>query len=334
LTRENAFASQTLSLNVYFILEKSKWMNHSEAACVFNGLFLTSTGMISMNSHFVHDRRAKVLALLLVIACAVLANGCGKSQLHTGYSDARVSERPTQSSPRGIAARPFPSAHTTAVAECPVPPDPVSHRTITHEVAPLETIWRLSRMYDVSEESIYLANNLKPGETIHIGQKLLIPHARPLRHVISLYPNERWQYIILHHTASDIGKALLINNYHHDRGFWNGLGYHFVIGNGTLGKLDGQIEVSPRWIKQLQGAHCKAGGMNEKSIGIALVGNFNEDLPTQAQLDSLSYLLKLLTDYYRIPPSRVMGHGDVQGARTDCPGTRFPWPVIRQCLAR
>jgi len=309
-------------------------MNHIGIPCVFQRPFPTSSEMIIMNIHFVHDHRAKLLVYLLVLALALLAGGCGKSQLHTGYSDARTGDRTSPSSYRGMPTQPFPSAHITAVAECPVPPDPVTHRTVTHEVAPLETIWRLSRMYDVPEESIYLANNLKPGETIHIGQKLLIPNARPLRHVISLYPNERWRYIIIHHTASDMGKALLINNYHHDRGFWNGLGYHFVIGNGTLGKLDGQIEVSPRWIKQLQGAHCKAGGMNERGIGIALVGNFNEHHPTQAQLDSLSYLLRLLTDYYKIPSSRVMGHRDVEGARTDCPGKRFPWPTIRQCLAR
>ncbi|MFP5212898.1 MAG: N-acetylmuramoyl-L-alanine amidase [Acidobacteriota bacterium] len=206
-------------------------------------------------------------------------------------------------------------------------------RTITHEVGPLETVWRISRMYDVPVEDICRANCIKPDDPIHIGQKLTIPNARGMRHVVTLYPNSRWKFIIVHHTATDVGNALLINRAHGDRGFWNGLGYHFLIDNGTMGKGDGQIEVSPRWIRQQVGAHCKAGGMNEKGIGISLVGNFNEELPTRAQLESLDYLLKRLCAYYNIPFQSVMGHRDVEGAATDCPGRRFPWSSVRQCLS-
>lgn len=207
-------------------------------------------------------------------------------------------------------------------------------KTVTHEVGPLETIWRISRMYDVPAASIYTANGLKPSDQLKLGQKLTIPNAKPLRHVVALYPNPHWKYIIVHHTATDIGKAYAIHRSHHDRGFWNGLGYHFLIDNGTLGKGDGQIEESPRWVKQQQGAHCKAGGMNDKGIGVALVGNFDLDMPTSRQLESLNYLLKTLCQYYKIPASNILGHRDVEGSATDCPGKRFPWPTVRQCLLK
>jgi N-acetyl-anhydromuramyl-L-alanine amidase AmpD len=187
-------------------------------------------------------------------------------------------------------------------------------------------------MYDVTEESIYAANRIKPSEPLRIGQKLTIPNARTLRHVIPLYPNSQWKYIIIHHTATDIGNALLVNRSHHDRGFWNGIGYHFIIDNGTLGKGDGQIEVSPRWIKQQVGAHCKAGGMNDIGIGVALVGNFNIDLPTNAQIQSLDYLLRTLSRQYRIDLNHIKGHKGIDGASTDCPGKRFPLVNVRQCL--
>lgn len=196
----------------------------------------------------------------------------------------------------------------------------------------METVWRIAKVYGVSVESIYAANNMKPGEPLRIGQKLTIPNAKGMRNIVPLYPNSRWKYIIVHHTATDIGKALQVHRAHEDRGFWNGLGYHFLIDNGTLGKGDGQIEVSPRWIKQQIGAHCKADGMNEMGIGVALVGNFSIDLPTQNQLHSLMYILKTLTQYYHIPPRNVMGHRDVPGALTECPGSRFPWAIIRPCL--
>jgi N-acetylmuramoyl-L-alanine amidase len=202
--------------------------------------------------------------------------------------------------------------------------------SLIHEVAPLETIWRLSKMYDVPMENIYRANNLKSGDNIKIGQKLVIPNARALRNVVALYPSNQWKYIVIHHTATDIGNAILIHKNHNDRGFWYGLGYHFLIDNGTLGKGDGQIEQSPRWIKQMKGAHCKAGGMNSKGIGIALVGNFNQDLPTPKQMESLTYLLRLLCGHYRIPAGNIVGHRDVDGACTDCPGKRFPWSGLRQ----
>ncbi len=206
-------------------------------------------------------------------------------------------------------------------------------RTVIHEVAPMETVWRLSKMYGVSMDSIYRANGLKPGSPIAIGQKLTIPNATQFQNVIPLYPNTCWRYIVIHHTATDIGKATLIHLNHQDRGFWNGLGYHFLIDNGTLGKGDGQIEVSPRWIKQQKGAHCKAGGMNEMGIGVALVGNFNEGLPTMKQMQSLARLIRELAHYYRIPARNIVGHGDVPGAHTDCPGKRFPWAELQRLLA-
>jgi len=207
-------------------------------------------------------------------------------------------------------------------------------QTTTHEVAPLETIWRLSKMYDVSTEAIYAANSLKPGDVIHPGQQLIIPNAKALRNVIPLYPNSCWKYIVIHHTATDVGKAFSIHRSHLDRGFWNGLGYHFLIDNGTLGKGDGQIEAAPRWIKQQSGAHCNAGGMNEKGIGVALVGNFSVETPTAKQMESLIYLVKTLCRYYHIAPGNIIGHRDAPGANTECPGQRLPLAVVRQSVAR
>ena len=100
-----------------------------------------------------------------------------------------------------------------------------------------------------------------------MGQALLIPNAAPLKPIIPLYHSDKWKYIIIHHSATDEGNALCFDKSHSLRGFTRGLGYHFVIDNGTKGKLDGQIEISPRWIKQQDGAHTKASGFNKKSIG-------------------------------------------------------------------
>ena len=271
----------------------------------------------------------KIPSFVLVLFLALLLVNCSHKAAIPPPTGSIASTWSVQPSPR--VSQP-PDSSAKVVEHCFV--DPGTPQTVTHEVAPLETIWRISKMYDVSPEAIYAANSLKPGDPIRQGQKLIIPNAKGFRNVIALYPNSRWKYIVIHHTATDVGKAYLINRAHLDRGFWNGLGYHFLIDNGTLGKGDGQIEVAPRWIKQQSGAHCNTAGMNEKGIGIALVGNFNEELPTANQLQSLTYLLKTLTQYYHIPATNIIGHRDAPGSATDCPGKRFPMANVRQCLVR
>ncbi len=201
----------------------------------------------------------------------------------------------------------------------------IERHTLRHIVAPMETVWRISKMYDVPADDIIKSNHLGQNAVLKEGMSLVIPNAAPWRPVIPLYPSGRWKYIIIHHSATDEGNAFLFDVAHHKRGFWNGLGYHFVIDNGSCGKEEGQIEVSPRWIKQLNGAHCKANNMNNKSIGVCLVGNYSKDRVSDKQLYSLVYLVKLLQKAYNIPDSHIMGHGEVRGASTECPGKNFPW---------
>ena len=162
---------------------------------------------------------------------------------------------------------------------------------VYHVVGPSETVWRIAKTYNVDMNTILRANHLDDPTKIKKGQKLLIPQTLGPRPVVPLYPTTRWTHIVIHHTATHEGDAFTIDEIHHKRGFWNGLGYHFLIDNGTEGKTDGQIQVGPRWIKQMDGAHANADGMNEHGIGIVLVGNFSEQHVTEAELESLLFLV-------------------------------------------
>ena len=213
---------------------------------------------------------------------------------------------------------------------CPPLAPPVLRHDTLHIVAPGETLWRLSKMYNVPISDIMCANNINT-KILEKGQRILIPNAAPICPVISLYPSKRWQYIVIHHSATDEGSSLQFDRYHQGKG-WNGIGYHFVIDNGTKNKQDGQIEVSPRWLKQQEGSHCRANNMNKRAIGICLVGNFNIEYVSDKQLDALVYLVNTLRAYYKIPLSHIMGHGQVPGAKTDCPGKHFPWSRFRERL--
>ena len=205
------------------------------------------------------------------------------------------------------------------------PPPEVLRQDMIHIVAPGETLWRISKSYDVRIEDIMRANRLSKRDELIMGQRLLIPGAMPACPVITLYPSNKWRYIIIHHSATDVGSALEFHYAHKRRGYTRGLGYHFVIDNGSAEKPNGYIEVSPRWIKQQDGAHCKASSMNHKGIGICLVGDFTGEYVSSKQLSSLVYLVNLLRRYYHIPLKNIMGHGQVPGANTQCPGKRFPW---------
>lgn len=210
---------------------------------------------------------------------------------------------------------------------------PISIRhDLHHQVARMETLWRISKMYGVPMENIVQANRLKDPASIKVGQRLLIPQAAEARSIIPVYDTRRWDYIVVHHSATDDGNALTIDQMHYRRGFDHGLGYHFLIDNGTLGKGAGQIEVGPRWIKQMDGAHANAAGMNEHGIGICLIGNFSKSRVSESQLNSLVFLTSTLMKHYRIPPDRVIGHRDVPGKNTECPGNYFPWEEFKRRL--
>ena len=210
-------------------------------------------------------------------------------------------------------------------------PSPAQRKNITHTVAPGETLWRISKIYNVPMAAIIQVNRLPNGQQLKMGQTLSIPHASNPQQVISLFPSRKWKYIIIHHSATQEGSSLQFHRYHQEKG-WDSIGYHFVIDNGKSGKPDGFIEITPRWLKQQNGAHCKASDMNSVGIGICLVGNFNQDAVTQAQMASLGYLVNELRQYYKIPKNNVLGHRQVPGSQTDCPGQKFPWDRFKQQL--
>ncbi|MFQ5688464.1 MAG: peptidoglycan recognition family protein [Candidatus Scalindua sp.] len=135
-----------------------------------------------------------------------------------------------------------------------------------------------------------------------------------------------WKYIVIHHSASDSGNAASIGKYHkNERGWVNGLGYDFLIGNGN-GSRDGQIEVGNRWNKQIDGAHAGNPEYNKYGIGICLVGNFENDYPTESQVSSLLYLIKYLQKRCNIPRDNVIMHRTFR--KTACPGRHFPYNKV------
>jgi hypothetical protein len=85
------------------------------------------------------------------------------------------------------------------------------------------------------------------------------------------------------------------------------------------------VEIMRGW--DAIGAHDYAE--NHISLGVGLAGNFNEEQPTEAQLDSLADVIRVAKKkwgegvYYE-------GHG--ANDDTSCPGRLFPWDKLADRL--
>jgi N-acetyl-anhydromuramyl-L-alanine amidase AmpD len=143
-----------------------------------------------------------------------------------------------------------------------------------------------------------------------------------------------WRYVVLHHSASERGSVAALDAEHRRRKdqfrtAWLGIGYHFVIGNGA-GMADGHIEATFRWHEQTFGAHSRSRRHNLHGVGICLIGNFDEFLPTPRQMTATEQLCQWLMDRFAIDKKNVVRHRDV--APTRCPGRLFPYEPLLEFL--
>jgi hypothetical protein len=143
--------------------------------------------------------------------------------------------------------------------------------------------------------------------------------AAPTRGTMSANPAMR--EVVLHHTAFHTakiagGRTLAaesahmreMQRWHFDRKFCD-LGYHFVISPSGRVFLGRPID--------RMGAHVLKA--NQGTIGISLMGNFQEEHPTRAALASIAFVRRrLIPGGLKLP---LKGHRDYPGHETnECPG--------------
>ncbi len=156
--------------------------------------------------------------------------------------------------------------------------------------------------------------------------------------------HSKWKLIVVHHSAAPNASPQSMHRYHlRDRKWEHGLGYHFVIGNGQA-YPDGKLYVGPRWKRQQTGAHCKTHAgrylghwcpdnfFNKHGIGICLIGNFENERPTPAQLTTLYELIAILCEELNLGHEYIYGHGEITH-RTACPGDHLLMPAVRRNVA-
>ena len=131
-------------------------------------------------------------------------------------------------------------------------------------------------------------------------------------------------HITVHHTAWKLDTdawSLTATELEHIRGFhagtaptdrgWADIAYHFVVDRA------GRVwQARPL---AYQGAHVKSH--NEHNLGIVLLGNFDQQSPSAAQLVALGNFIPFLRELYHVPLSEVFTHGEL--GLTACPGQKL-----------
>jgi hypothetical protein len=108
----------------------------------------------------------------------------------------------------------------------------------------------------------------------------------------------------------------IVRRYHTLNKGWGDIGYHFAIDRvGRVWQL--------RSLKY-QGAHVKSH--DEHNLGIVLLGNFNVQRPTDAQLERIKSFGLLTRTRYQLAITDIHTHQELRP--TDCPGrTMQPYMV-------
>lgn len=207
----------------------------------------------------------------------------------------------------------------------------------THKVARGETLGLIAGRHDVTVAALKTANGLK-SDKIFAGQVLVIPGAAPVSALAGVIAatarvkieRGRWRYVVAHHSGIEAGNARSYGAAHLRRGMENGLAYDFVIGNGR-DSGDGEIEIGPRWIKQLDGGHVRNAFYNAHGIGICLVGNFEKRRPGARQMASFTALVDWLRDEAPLGARpKFTAHRWVDKNHTVCPGRHFPYAAMKR----
>lgn len=141
-----------------------------------------------------------------------------------------------------------------------------------------------------------------------------------------------WSSIVITHLGQPAGSAQSVDRNHRNAGL-DGLGYHFLIGNGN-GLGDGNVHVGYRWLRQQ--ASAKPAGVDsswwsDQVISICLVGNGNRRPFTKLQLLYLTHLVQRLQQELSIPTSRIYLESEI-GSDTSSPGEYFAEAQFRSQL--
>lgn len=137
---------------------------------------------------------------------------------------------------------------------------------------------------------------------------------------------------VIHHSLTQDGSTVsvpAIRKYHKNVKGWSDVGYHAFV------ELAGaEYEAILGRPMDMEGAHCLANGMNSRTFGVCLIGNFDRDPPVHQQLEVMrDRILVPWARMFSIPLNldTVTFHRDHAPDRT-CPGKAFTKDILKMYL--
>lgn len=121
-------------------------------------------------------------------------------------------------------------------------------------------------------------------------------------------------HLVVHHSAAPAGvDAERLAQYQVTTRGWPGIGCHFLVA------ADGSIAQT----HHLETAVYHTTGQDANSVGVMFAGDFADMPPTPLQLDRGAHLIAWLAQELKIPNSRIVGHDELPGQSTSCPGRQW-----------
>jgi hypothetical protein len=165
---------------------------------------------------------------------------------------------------------------------------------------------------------------------------LIMPEPSPRPGAAAVFPPgmahvQPWQGIVIHHVPGLVAnESGLPESRRPPNSTDRGIAYHFLIGNGTGGLGDGEIQATKHWLHQLSATGAEQRGFLSGGVNVALIGDFGAQQPTTAQINSLVELVYTLQGKLRISTNRVVLHNEIEA--TACPGEKFPQALFLRHL--
>lgn len=152
-------------------------------------------------------------------------------------------------------------------------------------------------------------------------------------------------HVVVHHSLTQDGQTVdwdAIARYHtapppagHG---WLAIGYHLGIERHA-----GRITVHRGRPFDMPGAHCVEARMNQVSLGVCIVGNYDLAAPDAAIWEHAAIVVGAVARIFDVPAQRIIGHREagalagfnwkIPGQYKSCPGRLFDMDAFRTaCL--
>ena len=178
-----------------------------------------------------------------------------------------------------------------------------------------------------------IADASKNDNTISYGSIVTADPAR-FKVVKTFFPavaqNFRQKYIILHYTALDEDKSVMVLTQ-------QSVSAHYLVNDMDDNEIYQLVDENKRAYHAGISAWRKDKMLNDTSIGIEIVNSgyvtdadgtkiFPDFSPKQVR--KIAALVKDLADRYMIAPTNILGHSDIAPTRKQDPGPKFPWKQL------